>query len=157
MISNVPVEIWERIALWGKESECLSVMQQNLCHELGRKIGKREAFSNSELEGGAQIIDILSKNNIDLLYQADAFAEEEAEQQVQVPTKKEISNREVNLLMTDELLRKMRDWDRTHHVLRDYVYDNLDKVVCGEIEMSFKMKWSFYYGLENMKARGFKP
>ncbi len=157
MISNVPVEIWERIALWGKESECLSVMQQNLCHELGRKIGKREAFSNSELEGGAQIIDILSKNNIDLLYQADAFAEEEAEQQVQVPTKKKISNREVNLLMTDELLRKMRDWDRTHHVLRDYVYDNLDKVVCGEIEMSFKMKWSFYYGLENMKARGFKP
>ncbi len=25
------------------------------------------------------------------------------------------------------------------------------------IEMSFKMKWSFFYGLENMKARGFKP
>jgi len=157
MISNVPVEIWERIALWGKESECLSVMQQNLCHELGRKIGKKEMFSNSELEGGAQIIDILSKNNIDLLYQADAFVEEEAEQQVQVPSKKKITNRELNLLMTDDLLHKMRDWDKTHHVLRDYVYDNLDKVVCGEIEMSFKMKWSFFYGLENMKARGFKP
>lgn len=157
MISNVPVEIWERIALWGKESECLSVMQQNLCHELGRKIGKKETFSNSELEGGAQIIDILSKNNIDLLYQADAFVEEEAEQQVQVPSKKKITNRELNLLMTDDLLHKMRDWDKTHHVLRDYVYDNLDKVVCGEIEMSFKMKWSFFYGLENMKARGFKP
>lgn len=157
MISNVPIEIWERIALWGKESECLSVMQQNLCHELGRKIGKREAFSNSELEGGAQIIDILSKNNIDLLYQADAFVEEEAEQQVQIPSKKKITNRELNLLMTDDLLHKMRDWDKTHHVLRDYVYDNLDKVVCGEIEMSFKMKWSFFYGLENMKARGFKP
>lgn len=157
MISNVPGEIWERIALWGKESECLSVMQQNLCHELGRKIGKKEMFSNSELEGGAQIIDILSKNNIDLLYQADAFVEEEAEQQVQVPSKKKITNRELNLLMTDDLLHKMRDWDKTHHVLRDYVYDNLDKVVCGEIEMSFKMKWSFFYGLENMKARGFKP
>ena len=157
MISNVPVEIWERIALWGKESECLSGMQQNLCHELGRKIGKKETFSNSELEGGAQIIDILSKNNIDLLYQADAFVEEEAEQQVQVPSKKKITNRELNLLMTDDLLHKMRDWDKTHHVLRDYVYDNLDKVVCGEIEMSFKMKWSFFYGLENMKARGFKP
>ena len=157
MISNVPVEIWERIALWGKESECLSVMQQNLCHELGRKIGKKETFSNSELEGGAQIIDILSKNNIDLLYQADAFVEEEAEQQVQVPSKKKITNRELNLLMTDDLLHKMRDWDKTHHVLRDYVYGNLDKVVCGEIEMSFKMKWSFFYGLENMKARGFKP
>ncbi len=157
MISNVPVEIWERIALWGKESECLNVMQQNLCHELGRKINKKEAYSNSELEGGAQIIDILSKNNIDLLYQADAFVEEEAEQVVQVPTKKKITNREVNLLMTDGLLLKMRDWDRSHHVLKDYVYDNLDKVVCGEIEMTFKMKWSFYYGLENMKARGFKP
>lgn len=157
MISNVPVEIWERIALWGKESECLSVMQQNLCHELGRKIGKKEMFSNSELEGGAQIIDILSKNNIDLLYQADAFVEDEAEQQVQIPLKKKITNRELNLLMTDDLLHKMRDWDKTHHVLRDYVYDNLDKVVCGEIEMSFKMKWSFFYGLENMKVRGFKP
>ena len=157
MISNVPVEIWERIALWGKESECLNVMQQNLCHELGRKIGKKETFSSSELEGGAQIIDILSKNNIDLLYQADAFVEEETEQQVQVPTKKKITNRELNLLMTDDLLLKMRNWDKTHHVLKDYVYDNLDKVVCGEVEMSVRMKWSFFYGLENMKARGFKP
>lgn len=157
MLSNIPVEIWERIALWGKESECLNVMQQNLCHEIGRKVGKKEGFSNSELEGGTQIIDILSKNNIDLLYQADAFVEEEVEQTVQVPTKKMMTNRELNLLMTDDLLLKMRNWDRTHHVLRDYVYDNLDKVVCGEIEMSFKMKWSFYYGLENMKARGFKP
>ena len=102
MSSNVPVEIWERIALWGKESECLSVMQQSLCHELGRKIGKKEMFSNSELEGGAQIIDILSKNNIDLLYQADAFVEDEAEQQVQIPLKKKITNRELNLLMTDD-------------------------------------------------------
>ena len=157
LLSNIPLEIWERIALWGKESECLNVMQQNLCHEIGRKVGKKEGFSNSELEGGSQIVDILSKNNIDLLYQADAFVEEEVEQTVQVPTRKKMTNREVNLLMTDELLLKMRNWDRTHHVLRDYVYDNLDKVVCGEIEMSFKMKWSFYYGLENMKTRGFKP
>lgn len=157
MLSNVPVEIWERIALWGKESDCLNIMQQNLCHELARKLNKREAFTNNELEGGSQIVDILSKNNIDLLYQADAFVEEETEQIVQVPTKKKITNREVNLLMTDELLLKMRNWDKTHHVLKDYVYDNLDKVLCGETEMTFKMKWSFYYGYENMKARGFKP
>ena len=157
MISNVPVEIWERIALWGKESECLNIMQQNLCHEIARKVGKKAVFSNNELEGGTQIIDILSKNNIDLLYQADAFVEEEAKQEVQIPTKKKITNRELNLLMTEDLLRKMRNWDRTHHALKDYVYDNLNKVVNGEIEMSFKMKWSFYYGLENMKARGFKP
>lgn len=157
LLANIPVEIWERIALWGKESECLNVMQQNLCHEIGRKIGKKDGFSNSELEGGTQIIDILAKNNIDLLYQADAFVEEEVEQEVQVPTKKKMTNRELNLLMTDDLLLKMRNWDRTHHVLKDYVYDNLDKVVCGEIEMSFKMKWSFFYGLENMKARGFRP
>ena len=59
--------------------------------------------------------------------------------------------------MTDKMLRKMRDWDKTHHVLKDYVYNYLDQVVKGEIEMSRSMKWSFYYGLENMKARGFKP
>jgi len=157
MISNIPVEIWERIAIWGKESEYLNIMQQNLCYEIARKINKKEVFGNSELEGGSRIIDILAKNNVDLLYEADAFAKEEAEQVVQIPSKKKITNRELNLLMTDKMLRKMRDWDKTHHVLKDHVYDYLDKVVRGEIEMSFKMKWSFYYGLENMKARGFKP
>ena len=157
MITNIPVEIWGRIALWGKESECLNIMQQNLCYEIARKINKKEDFGNSELEGGSRIIDILAKNNVDLLYQADAFAKEEAEQVVQTPSKKKITNRELNLLMTDKLLRKMRDWDKTHHVLKGHVYNYLDQVVCGEIEMSFKMKWSFYYGLENMKARGFKP
>ena len=157
LLSNIPMEIWERIALWGKESECLNVMQQNLCHEISRKVGKKDGFSNSELEGGTQIVDILSKNNIDLLYQADAFVEEEVEQAVQVPSKKKMTNRELNLLMTDDLLRKMRNWDKTHHVLKDYVYDNLEKVIRGDVEMSYSMKWSFYYGLENMKARGFKP
>lgn len=157
LLSNIPMEIWERIALWGKESECLNVMQQNLCHEIGRKVGKKEGFSNSELEGGTQIVDILSKNNIDLLYQADAFVEEEVEQEVQVPTKKKISYRELDLILTDEMLRKMRNWDRTHHVLRSYIYDYLDQVVCGDIEMSSKMKWAFFHGLENMKARGFNP
>ena len=34
---------------------------------------------------------------------------------------------------------------------------SVSKVLNGEIPMSVKMKWSFYYGLENMKARGFKP
>lgn len=157
LISNIPVEIWERIATWGKESEYLNIMQQNLCYEIARKINKEEAFGNNDLEGGSRIIDILAKNNVDLLYEADAFAKEEAEQVVQIPSKKKITNRELNLLMTDKMLRKMRDWDKTHHVLKDYVYDNLDKVVRGEVEMSFKMKWSFFYGLENMKARGFKP
>ena len=157
LISNIPVEIWERIATWGKESEYLNIMQQNLCYEIARKINKKEVFGNSELEGGSRIIDILAKNNVDLLYEADAFAKEEAEQVVQIPSKKKITNRELNLLMTDKMLRKMRDWDKTHHVLKDYVYDNLDKVVRGEVEMSYKMKWSFFYGLENMKARGFKP
>ncbi len=157
LISNIPVEIWERIATWGKESEYLNIMQQNLCYEIARKINKEEAFGNNDIEGGSRIIDILAKNNVDLLYEADAFAKEEAEQVVQIPSKKKITNRELNLLMTDKMLRKMRDWDKTHHVLKDYVYDNLDKVVRGEVEMSFKMKWSFFYGLENMKARGFKP
>ena len=157
LLSNVPVEIWGRIALWGKESECLSIMQQNLCYEIARKLNKREAFTNNELEGGAQIVDILSQNNIDLLYQADAFVEDEAGQAVQIPTKKKMTNKELDILMTDELLLKMRNWDKTHHVLRDYVYDLLDKVVSGDLEMSIKMKWSFYYGYENMKARGFKP
>ncbi len=157
MITNIPVEIWERVALWGKESGCLNIMQQNLCLEIARKINLNEDFVNSDLEGASRIVDILAKNNIDLLYQADAFVEEKAEQVVQTPSKKKITIRELNLLMTDKMLRKMRDWDKTHHVLKDYVYDNLDKVVRGEVEMTYKMKWSFFYGLENMKARGFKP
>ncbi len=156
LITNIPVEIWERISVWGGESDSLNVMQQNLCQEISRKITNHKELSNSELEGGTLIIDILAKNNIDLLYQADAFVEENNDD-VQTPTRKSIKLSELNLLMTDDLLKKMLDWDRTHHVLKDYVYDNLDKAVRGLIDVSVKMKYSFYHGYENMKARGFKP
>lgn len=156
LITNIPVEIWERISVWGGESDSLNVMQQNLCQEISRKITNHKELSNSELEGGSLIIDILAKNNIDLLYQADAFVEENYDD-VQTPTRKSIKLSELNLLMTDDLLKKMLDWDRTHHVLKDYVYDNLDKAVRGLIDVSVKMKYSFYHGYENMKARGFKP
>lgn len=156
LITNIPVEIWERISVWGGESDSLNVMQQNLCKEISRKITNHKELSNSELEGGTLIIDILAKNNIDLLYQADAFVEENNDD-VQTPTRKSIKLSELNLLMTDDLLKKMLDWDKTHHVLKDYVYDNLEKAVCGLIDVSVKMKYSFYHGYENMKARGFKP
>lgn len=157
MITNIPSEIWERIALWGRESESLSVMQQSLCQDIAGKIRSNKGLLKSEIEGGLVIIDILSKNNIDLLYQSDAFVEEESEQLIQTPTKKKIKPKEIDMILTSDVLKKMLEWDSKHNYLEQYVYDNLYNVVNGISSMSFRMKFSFYHWYERMKARGFNP
>ena len=151
-VESIPCEVWEKISVWGKESELLSAAQIIASKEIFRKLNQGIELDNNDIERGVVIADILAKNNIDLLYTSGSFSEENLE----TPTKKKVSAKEVNATITDDLLERMLEWDKTRHIMKKHNRENIIAILDGEKEMSNKMKWAFYYELLTLQDHGFK-
>lgn len=151
-VESIPVEIWEKIAEWGKESEKLTAPQIIAAKEIYRKLKQNLELSSSDIDRGVIIADILAKNNIDLLYQSNSYTQE----QIDTPKTKKISNKELNDLITEDLMERMLEWDETRHILKAYTRENMISILNGERDISYKMKWGFYYELIKLIDHGFK-
>ena len=99
-----------------------------------------------------EVTDILAKNNIDLLYTSGSFSEENLE----TPSKKKVTQREVDETIDEDLLERMLEWDKTRNLLKKHNRNNIIAILDGEKEMSNKMKWAFYYEFLTLKDHGFK-
>ena len=136
-IESIPSEIWNKTAIWGKESGHLTQPQIMVAKEICRKMANNIELLSNDIERGIIIADILAKYNIDLLYQSNSYAEE----QLEVPAIKNISQIEVSNLITEELLEQMLAWDETRHILKSYTRKNIESIIYGDKEMSNRMKW----------------
>jgi DNA-binding MarR family transcriptional regulator len=90
-------------------------------------------------------------HNIELLEEADAMAEQEAENATTIPSNTQPSND-----MTLELVQKMVDWDRRKRILEDWKWNVMNDVVQGRKPFTDRMKYAFYLNLEKLKKNGFE-
>ena len=151
-VESIPCEVWEKISVWGKESELLSAAQIIASKEIFRKLNQGIELDSNDIERGVVIADILAKNNIDLLYTSGSFSEENLE----TPSKKKVTQREVDETIDEDLLERMLEWDKTRNLLKKHNRNNIIAILDGEKEMSNKMKWAFYYEFLTLKDHGFK-
>lgn len=151
-VESIPSEVWEKISIWGKESGLLTAPQIIASKEIFRKLSQGIELDNNDIDRGVIIADILAKNNIDLLYTSGSFSEENLE----TPSKKKVSAKEVSATITEDLLERMLEWDKTRHIMKKHNRENIIAILDGEKEMSYKMKWAFYYELLTLKDHGFK-
>ena len=70
--------------------------------------------------------------------------------------KKKVSAKEVNATITDDLLERMLEWDKTRHIMKKHNRENIIAILDGEKDMSNKMKWAFYYELLALQDHGFR-
>jgi hypothetical protein len=152
-VESIPYEIWEKTAVWGKESGLLSQPQILAAKEIHRKLSQHIELSASDIERGVVIADILAKNNIDLLYQSGSFAEVNI---LDAPKSKKINRWDIAKILTDDLLERMLEWDSTHHLLQSHTRDNINKVLDGTMNISVRMEYGFYYELLKLEDHGFK-
>jgi hypothetical protein len=53
-------------------------------------------------------------------------------------------------------MERMLEWDETRHILKADTRENMISILNGERDMSYKMKWGFYYELIKLIDHGFK-
>lgn len=153
IIRSIPVGLWKKIADWGQDSGYLSIIYQSAARDIAGKIKFRHTITETDRRRAMAIYDIVCKNNIELLAEADTIAEEE---QKESTSSKTITPNGRKYEITLELIQEMVDWDRSHRILEDWKLRVMDDVVKGKRELTDKFKYAFTYNLDILRKNGFQ-
>jgi len=152
IIRSIPIALWKKIADWGKDSDCLSIVLQTAARDIAHKLKFKHKLNDSDRHRGILIYDVVCQHNIELLEEADELASQEQNetaskpvQNVSIPTDD----------MTLELVQAMVEWDKRRRVLEDWKWQVMKDVVDGRKPFTDRMKYAFYLNLEKLRKSGF--
>ena len=100
---------WEAIEVWGRETGELSPHKCDRCNSIGRSITRGRPLTDSEVEIGQSIVDLLLEKHPQLL--EDFYANRPEENQPAVSESAEV------YAITPELLSALFQWEQKHRVL----------------------------------------
>lgn len=66
-VKSIPVDVWKKIEDWGKESDYLTINQQNIAWNIALKIKNRSQIQDNEIATGIKIIDLVVEKAPELL------------------------------------------------------------------------------------------
>lgn len=152
IIKSIPPSLWKKIGEWGRDTDFLSINYQNAADEIARKLKYDRKITESDRKRAIAIFEIVCKNNMEILNEADELAEKEKEFECEHKLVSPISeSSSVNL----ELVQEMVNWDKRRRVLADWKWKVMKDVVDGKKELTEQMKYAFYLNLQALKKRGF--
>ncbi len=152
-VESIPTEIWEKTYIWGEESGLLNSMQKIACQEIKRKLSLGQELTDEEVNRGMVIADLLSKNNIDLLYESGSFTEEN----LQTPKRTTIDFKEAKrLLSAPDMIQQMLEFNQTRNYLKEYQRKQLQSAVDGLDTISRKAIIGLAHCYYDLIAKGFK-
>lgn len=154
IVEAIPKEIWDRIIEWGESNGTFNASQKITIKEILRKVSNGQKLDKNEIERAIDIRDKVAQENIDILYMSDSFLEEDTEK-VQTPSLYKSTRTQKVKFMTDSILRKLWEFEKTHHLLPSYQDEQLMKYCAGRIELTFNMKLSLFLGMCDIKNKGF--
>lgn len=152
IIQSIPYSLWKKIAEWGKETDCLSINYQSAALEIAHKLKFNHKFSDSDRRRAINVYDIVCEKNIDLLFEADKLALEDARDKQESNTS---STNHDNKEITIELIQKMVEWDRRRRILKDWQWKVMDEIVKGKRSLDERLKRGVYMNYITLKKRGF--
>ncbi len=150
IIQSIPIALWKKIADWGQSTGFMNINQQTVARDTAHKLKFKHKFLQNDIQKAITVYEIVCKNNIELLEEADTLAEQQIEN-TSSNQKTQPSND-----MTLELVQRMVEWDRRKRILEDWKWKVMDDVVQGRKPFTDRMKYAFYLNLEKLKKNGFE-
>jgi hypothetical protein len=141
ILKSISPNTWNKISVWGKDSQMLNLWQQNSAKFIGNKLNYNQILSDKDCEKAMKIYEIVKENNSELL-------EDNIEQKADKKTDKKD-------IITLSLIQKMVDWNYEHRVLEKWKWDAMRSVLNGKKELDEKMMYNFSLNLEFLKKNGF--
>lgn len=143
-ITSIPDKIWYKIEEWGKATELLSIQQQTVAWNMPAKIRNKSKISDYERNSAIRILDIVLKNNADLLLEIDN--NDNNASQV------ESNDYEITL----DLVSRMVIWDRKNKKLKPHYFKFMHDITTGAIPLNNAAKKNLLRNLQVLKGYGFK-
>jgi len=142
-VKSIPSKIWKRIEEWGRETEKLTSVQQNIAWNLTLKVRNNSDIPLNEVTRGIGILDIVIAKSPELLFEVDDIQEDYVKDKVNEPE------------MTLELIRKMVEWDKVNKRLKGFHIRMMINILNGTVQLTdpnkkycqlnyqFISKWGF--------------
>lgn len=147
LLKSIPFKLWREIETWGKESGCLSPNQTTVAYDISNKIKHNRPIDDIR-QRAMVVFEIVCKENIDLLSQADDLQDE--------PEATQSQSNESNGEITIEIIRQMVEWDKRKRILKDWQWAAMKGIVDGRFPLESKYMYACQKNLEALKRRGFK-
>ncbi len=144
-IKSIPYKIWDKIEQWGLVSEKLTQQQRNTALTLSGRIRNHSRISEYERITGLKIIDTVIENAPELLFEID-----------EISTKTINGEKENEIEITLDLVKKMVDWDRKNKKLKDHYFIFMNNVVLGKYPLNDRAKSFALTSYNFIKKFGFK-
>ena len=74
IIKSIPPALWNEILQWGKDSEILDITKQTVVSNIAFKLRQNKNIADEEYQKGVEILDIVAKQNDELLQKTEEFA-----------------------------------------------------------------------------------
>lgn len=157
VVTSIPYKLWLKFAEWGADSGMLSLNLQSKAKEIANELKYNHKLTSVTVSRGMAIFNKVCEENYELLEGIDKLQEEEQEEKEQRERQRNtIRDINVNEVEIDiELIKRMVEWDRKHHVLENWKFRVMQDVAIGLKPLTEKLKWGFRLNLKTLLMRGF--
>ena len=150
LLRSIPYALWKKIEEWGKDTGLLTTNQQSFAgFDIANAVKNNRDITDINRRKAMNIYEIVCKNNIDLLAEADELLEQEQTRNISKHTSKTDHG------ITIELIQRMVDWDKHRRILQDWQWKVMNEIVMGEKSLNDRLAWGCKQNLKILKQHGF--
>jgi hypothetical protein len=144
-LRGLGAKAWEIIEQWGRQTDLLTPHKRGKCTDIALSISKNRPLTDSELENGRGIIDLMLDRNPQLL--DELYAEQPATAVTSAAPRRIITLDDAEHLLI---------WEKKNKKLRAADADFLVKVRKGELRFSEAVKGKVFYLQNSVLRHGYK-
>lgn len=150
IVKSIPPALWNEILQWGKESELFNLTKQTVISNIAFKLRQNKIIADEEYQKGVEILDIVAKNNEELLQKSEEFTGK----WVQLKKPKHSDDEKNELIIG--LIRKMLSFNQEKEILSQEEIDLLHDILNGKQENDFETQIEVAKCLKKLEKKGFK-
>ena len=150
IIKSIPPALWNEILQWGKESELFNITKQTVISNIAFKLRQNKIIADEECQKGVEILDIVAKNNEELLQKSEEFTGK----WVQLKKPKHSDDEKNELIIG--LIRKMLSFNQEKEILSQEDTDLLHDISNGKQENDYETQIEVAKCLKKLEKKGFK-
>jgi hypothetical protein len=150
IVKSIPPALWNEILQWGKESELFNLTKQTVISNIAFKLRQNKIIADEEYQKGVEILDIVAKNNEELLQKSEEFTGK----WVQLKKPKHSDDEKNELIIG--LIRKMLSFNQEKEILSQEDTDLLHDISNGKQENDYETQIEVAKCLKKLEKKGFK-
>lgn len=150
LVKSIPSALWKEILEWGKDTLIFDLAKQTIISNIAFKLRENKILADEEYKKGVEILDIVAKQNEDLLQKTEEYAGK----WVKIERPSHTDEQKDELIIG--LIRRMTSFNLEKELLNQEEVDLLFDVLNGVEEINDEINVQVVLMLKKLEKKGFR-